>query len=401
MATLLGEQLNSFDLETIPGITGRKYQPGGMTGLRLVYSSATAVLLEAGACRDSTDAYDLTLAAQVTLTITAQGALGLDEVTLAATATTNGTAAVTMSASLWSETAMAAVVRTLTGTLTSSGTTVTGSGTKFLSEVAVGDVIRSASNGSSRVTAIASDTSLTIAAAFPGGDVGAAQAITLYENLTLWPDTASSGDKRRVNTVSHAGTAVVLSSSVTSSGSGKTARIGVEVASCLLRTFVRYGTGTTGQISTQRTRPYPLSGYDTAWRYTGALTNKSNGDICKFSSVNFGATRHCTYDDSGNDARVLSAGTSTSFVDVDVSVFVPDALAWLRVLPNYVSAVVTMFVRTNGSSAAGGTIACNGIVNSGPSSYAPITILGGAVEYALSGAGTDAYIDVLGYTEVV
>jgi hypothetical protein len=52
-----------------------------------------------------------------------------------------------------------------TGTVSSSNTTLTGIGTLFLSQVAVGDMIGNTTSGYIQVTAIAGDTSLTLAAA--------------------------------------------------------------------------------------------------------------------------------------------------------------------------------------------------------------------------------------------
>lgn len=74
----------------------------------------------------------------------------------------------------------------LTGTITSSGTAVTGSGTAFLTELAVGDFIAGTANEFREVTAIATDTSLTLASAFTT-DIASGQAAkritTLAERL--------------------------------------------------------------------------------------------------------------------------------------------------------------------------------------------------------------------------
>lgn len=48
---------------------------GYIEGLRLRYSSATAVVVEAGSCRDSADAADMVLASEVTPAITTINAI--------------------------------------------------------------------------------------------------------------------------------------------------------------------------------------------------------------------------------------------------------------------------------------------------------------------------------------
>lgn len=72
--------------------------------------------------------------------------------------------------------------QTLTGTITSSGTTVTGSGTLFLSELFLGAFIAGTSNEYREVLSIASDTSLTLSAAF-SVNIAVAQSYTRLQSL--------------------------------------------------------------------------------------------------------------------------------------------------------------------------------------------------------------------------
>ena len=72
--------------------------------------------------------------------------------------------------------------QTLTGTITSSGTTVTGSGTLFLSELFSGAFIAGTANEYREVLSIASDTSLTLSAAF-SVDIAVAQSYTRLQSL--------------------------------------------------------------------------------------------------------------------------------------------------------------------------------------------------------------------------
>lgn len=83
---------------------------------------------------------------------------------------------------------------TITGTISSSGTTVTGSSTNFDGEIEVGDYI-TASSQNRRVTAVASDTSLTVAAAF-SSDLSAGTSCTVDK----WrEDSVNYDDNDRAN----------------------------------------------------------------------------------------------------------------------------------------------------------------------------------------------------------
>lgn len=105
------------------------------------------------------------------------------------------------------------------GTGGSSSTTITGSGTAFLSDYAVGDVI-SCSAGSRRVTAIASDTSLTVSSAITisngtsywrGGSLG----VWLYLYVIYKPSDGSVGVIVSTRDVSSGQTLVDLPSGYT------------------------------------------------------------------------------------------------------------------------------------------------------------------------------------------
>jgi len=296
-------------------------------GLGLEYVSATTINILAGSCRDKANAANMTLAATVTPDITATasfagaGTHGLDEPSLAATATTHGTATFEPSADIFTETALTSTVRSATGTISTVGTACTGVGTLFLTEISVNDVIRSATKGASRVTAIASNTACTLVAALPGGDC-TTEAATFYENMVLWPDTAQAGDKKRVNTITHAGTSVVLASAVTSNGAGRPMKIGSEIASCWYAVWLcTDGTDTIGVLSTQRTAPY-LSGV-TAKRRVGWIRNHTSGNIAVGSMDGSGKSRTWIYNNVTESSQVLTGGSATSATSVDCSASVP------------------------------------------------------------------------------
>jgi len=95
--------------------------------------------------------------------------------------------------------------KSLTGTASSSGTTITGSSTLFLSELRVGDLFFETSNPAvaRRIVSIASNTSLTIASAFPSEFSGVAcsvynttqliQSLGSINKYAIWGFVPSSG----------------------------------------------------------------------------------------------------------------------------------------------------------------------------------------------------------------
>ena len=374
---------------------------GHMSGLRVSYVSATSVLVATGKCRDSTDTYDLTLAAEKTPAITTAGAAeGLDETTLSATATTSGSTQATMTASLWVETPMTATVRSISGTIAGAATTITGTSTKFLTECAIGDVLRSASAGARRITAIASDTSLTIVSAFNADPSGT--AATLYENLTFWCDTAQAADKRAVDTVSHDGLTITWTTNSTSNGAGKTAKVGVEVVSRWYYPWVVYGgSGTTVILSTQRTRPYGVTGYTTSWRRLNpAVNNNASGDIQNFSASYIGGSCR-VWLRFAFPARVLSAGAATSWTAVVCSEYVPPTAALIDICltTDYVSSNPDLYVADMSSTANFLVLRIPTSAIFLPTFYGLLANFGQAVQYQLSGAGGRAYLDIFGWWE--
>lgn len=384
-------------------VTGLPLPQGHLSGLRVRYSSATAIVVEAGEARSAADDADISLGSETTVSITTiDAAAGLDEKTLSATATTHGTATFEPSASIWSETALSATVRNLTGTnLSGAGTTITGTGTKFLSELAPGDVLRSVSKGAARVTAIASDTSLTIAAAFPGGNPnGDAGTNTVYENLIV---RIAAETPRRVNTISHAGTSVVCASAWTSSTTGVAIKIGGEIASAIYHAhLVTGGSGTTAILSTQRTTPYGVTGYTTASRRLGAMPNNSSGNLIPSKTLQVGRWRLLQFSDPDTHSRILAGGTATSATDVDASAVVPSgAIGMMRFIAVYGGTARTIYFRANADGGTYGTFVVDSASAGTISGYGWLGCVGGAYEYYLSGAGSSAFIDVQGFVEEV
>lgn len=289
-------------------------------GLRAEYASVTTVTVTPGSCRNVADDGDITLASDVTIDITAGNvANGLDEATLTGTVTT-----VTSSASVTGAgTAFLTEfgTRAATGTVSTTGTAATGTGTKFLREYAVGDLLGDAANGYSRVTAVASNTALTLSAAIPGGDLSSA-TVNIIENPIL---EASNGEIRRVDTIT-SNTALTLTATITTGAAG-TALAGSELADTWYAIWmVAGGSGAAGLFSTQRTSLLsPPTGYTTSARRIGWTRNNASSSFFPFFQVDDTRHREIRYEiqNATNGNRVLSSGSSTSWAPVDASGVVP------------------------------------------------------------------------------
>lgn len=406
---------NFTDLEDY--INGRRLPAGYLAGLLLRYTSATALLVSRGSCRDSTDAEDLTVASDTSVAITTINAAGgLERKTLSGTANiTNGFSAMDgTGTSYLTQFAPANTPRDLTGTIGTGGaflTTVTGTGTRFLSEVAVHDLIGNASVGYSRVTAIASDTSLTIAV---GLTVANGSSGKLIENATV----EIAGQKRRVNQIT-SDTLASVDAAWTATSSGQAVYTGSEVSSCWYAVWVvKGGSGTTVVLSTQRSRPFgSVSGYDATWRRIGWVRNGNAGDLTEWGMAP--TSRRVLYTGLGtNELRVLSAGAATSFTAVLLHNVVPptSVLALLNVVvyrgTNVNGADVYTSVRPRGSTVATSAVnpktwATTDSASGAATSSNPLEVpcdRAQVIEYALldgANAQPTAYLDVLGYEDDV
>ena len=306
---------NWTDVETY--VNSRRLPKGYALGLLVRYASATTCTIGVGSCRSSDDVRDISLSSQVTVDITTTGANGLDEETLSGTGSTDGSSTLTGSGTSF---LTAFGTRDLTGTISSSGTTVTGTSTKFLSEVSVDDLIGNSSKGYYRITAIASDTSLTIASA--PGSAFSSEAAKCVEN----PTVSAGSDKRRVNTIT-SDTALTATTAFSNGGAGQTVKAGVEpsVDSWFAAWVISGGSGTAGFLSTQRTTLLnPPSGYDLAARRIGWLRNST--DLLASYQVGAEEERDVIWEiaNAANGTQVLTAGNSSgAWTDVVCSSVAP------------------------------------------------------------------------------
>lgn len=304
---------------------------GFIAGLVPRQASATTVNVTPGTARDSADATDINLAAETTADITTGHAAGdglaqvngldekgLDNLAAGSITCSQATTTITASADITSHLNL----RAGAGTITTSGAAATGTNTEFLSELAVGDLIGNDSNGWARVTAVSSDTSATLAAALPGGDIGAGAAYTIAENATVQPNNAAQD---RIDTLSAAGTAIVVATSATH-GAGSPLTLGVEVADLWVAVWViSDGTTPATLLSTQRTTPLALpSGY-TAYRRIGWMRNNSSGTFWVLNYLGDGTARRAEYEEGQNfpGSEVIAGGSSASWVNLSLQALCP------------------------------------------------------------------------------
>lgn len=253
-------------------------------GLQVVYTGADTFSVSQGQCRDNADAGDIQIATSATGDKTASGIGGVDSLTLTGTGTKTAGGLTGSGTAFLTEFGTAA----LTGTVSTTGTAVTGTGTLFASgELSVGDLIGNASNGYSRVTAIDSDTSATLSAAIPGGDLSSASTNRI-ENATV----ECVAEIRRVDTIT-SNTALTVSAAWTTSAAGQTITAGTFVADQWAAAWVVSGTSGSGAVvSTQRTTLLnPPTGYTTSERRVGWLRINSSGNFLRYRYSDGGLTR--------------------------------------------------------------------------------------------------------------
>jgi hypothetical protein len=322
---------------TAPGIwTGRIY------GFPISWTSTTSITVgypnlnaPKSVCRDSADAAFISLVGGTQyLVSTGTHGLPLGDDSFVGTGTVDVTNSATVSTHTSSANAWTSDLkrRTCTGqfaTVTSS-TAVTATGSKFLSEFAVNDLIGVAgflhSSAFVRVTAIATDTAMTVATAvtFSSGD-----PITCIEQptISIAGDGASPHQVQKI--AAETGANSLILTEATTGGALVAAAITVG------RFYTRAplsggqfafiyvgsgGSGTTAFVSTQRTTPFGLTGYATSTRRIGSCVFDNSGNIIIFAATRKGTA--IEYQQSFNSAattpnpNILSAGNATSYTPV-------------------------------------------------------------------------------------
>lgn len=381
-------------------------------GLICKYVSTTIIDVGVGSCRNKLNTNNMSLTAARTADVTtAHGSgdglaqddgldeKGLDNLSTSPIMCSQTTTTITASADITGHLG----TRTGSGTITTVGTAGS-AGTGLMSQISVGDLVGNSSNGWSRVTAIASDSAFTLTAAIPGGDLTTA-AFTIIENATIQPNNAA---KDRIDTISAAGTAIVVATSASHSASSPLT-IGVEVNDQWIAIYVvdtLAGDASKLLLSTQRTTPLTETGGTTKWpnfRRVGWTRNNASGDFFEFYQIDDGRTREIRYEIgvNSNGDRVLSSGSSTAWSPIDLSLIVPPTskLAYIHFTMNLPAsaAVVQVRARNTGSSTTSRSLS-GGAEASGRGDAQGRAYLDGAqfLDYRVS-ADNDAFIDVIGY----
>jgi hypothetical protein len=386
----------------VAALQSANLQVGGVYQLPLSYTTTTSVTVGPGYARDSADSKTIHLTTAGTIsTATLGGINGLDRTAISGTVATNtANATVTGSGTTFTT---AFTNRTGSGTITGAGTTITGTGTAFLSEVKVGDLIGTVAKGFARVTAVASDTSLTLAVAIPGGSPAGTTPVVI-ENAWL---QVNAQTVQQINSITSDTVLTLAANSSATVASGGTCYIGA-LPSGQTYLMVWVGTGGTGTgvwLSTQRTTPFGITGYATNYRRIGSVMWTGSVFI-EFDQYGQGVERWYQFECARNtDAtRILAAGTATTWTDVVASGAVPATAAWLYLSPqvSYASNSAVSFRKRNSGNAT--TNRALLLLNTASNNFVGGLIQcacdgAGAIQYVNESSGGSTYIDVAGYGE--
>ncbi len=376
-------------------------------GLKLTFTTTAQVTVGIGQARDSTNATTIILNSPVTITVTTNGsAAGNDRKQISGTVATNSASATVTGTSTAFLTDFG--TRSGSGAIAGAGTTITGTNTKFLSEFAVGDLIGTAAKGYSRITAIASDTSLTIVAAIPGGDP-AGTAPVCIENAWF---QAASQTIQRINTIS-SNTSLTLAANSSATQSGVNGFIGVLPASqaALMVWLAQGNSGTTCYVSTQRTTPFGITGYTTYVRRIGSI-QYTGSVVVAFDQWGTGNERWYQYEVAQGSAntQILTNAANVAWTNVVASGCVPPTADVLTLTASIITggtAGLQIYLRKRGIGDA--TVSRNAtlavqVVNFTLAVTVECACDGAQViDYATSNtsAGNGLYLYVVGYHEIM
>lgn len=394
-------------------------------GFPLAYGSTTTVVVgfpnanaPASLTRDKADGDFIALAGGTTYTIstaTNGAVLGDDSFAGAGTVAFNNGTTITGTSTVF-KTAFG--TRTLTGTsAVTAGTALVGTGTKYLSEVAVNDLVGNATGGWARVTAIASDTALTLSQSLT---LTSTCTVIEQPTITLTNDTAAGGTTHQVDKISS--DTSLLITEVTSGGnlSGKAYQIGRHYARAAVSAaqfgfihLVKGATGTSAVISTQRTTTFAqafggssgITGYLASYRRIGSCLFDSSGNILAFSQDGLNSRRayYYVFAENTNGVRVVNGGAATAWTDVACNVVAPPTTKRITVLLASTTAGNEVYIRPRGINAYAS-------ISSTPRTHGDTSNIGtngwqicpdGAqyIQYTNFAGGSAGYVEVYGYEE--
>jgi len=319
---------------TVTGLTGGGLSTNYIQGLQVWGNRAGAVGVGEndvhvlpGSCRDRNDSADITVTAEKVIDITLGHAggtgfpqnLGIDEVGLdnLASGSVNCSQSgntITASGAIYSATegdGFFTPYNPRTGTLTTVGTAATFSaGSEIARSISFGDLIGNDSGGWSRVIEILGEEACTLVAAIPGGDLTGA-TYSIIHNATIQPDTATI-NRERINTLSAAGTVVVVPTSRTVAASSALT-IGVRQDNGAVQTpswlAVWVSDGGFAVVSTQHV--CPLYDHGASWRRVAWVRDGGGFEG--------GGIRPVVYEDAGRRRKAL-IGTNLASFSVPVGI---------------------------------------------------------------------------------
>ena len=331
-----------------------------LSDLNLSFVSTTSISVAPGYAVDSTNATNMTLASATTISTATAGLGGMDYAQATGTYACSNAGVLTPSVNGYNPFPQ----KPLTGTWAcsaqgrSSGTTITGTGTKATSQLAVGDIVGNAStDGWSRVTAIASDTSITVTAAF-GTFSGHNWEAYEYPVITV------NGNAYQVTGINFSTGALTIAGGAGGTFSGKTGYIGWQAGTLTttgstqnvyFQAFLVVQSGTTSVVlSNGRTL---LNGSYTSYRAVGCVVCDYQGNILVFSQTGAGRDKTMQLEvvSGGNNTTIVSAGTATTATGVVASTAAPPsarALLLNALYTNTGGAVGNFYITPRNASAS-------------------------------------------------
>lgn len=336
-------------------------------GLVIRYAGIASFTVTAGKARNKLDTADMTLAALTTVNLSTLAINDLEAkvVSAANCAVSIGSAVITGTGTSFL-TAFQSRVLTGTSQTVTASTTVTGTSTKYLSEVAVGDMYGNTTGGFSRVTAIASDTSMTVAVAIT---LVNGAAVSVIEGSSVYLDGLAGGASGTMSKIT-SNTSITCAVNFGSNKSSKDLYHGWggEVSQWLAVWLVSGSSGTGLVVSNQRTMPYVASGsaavtptgYATSYRRIGWVRISSSGTVEAIDTVEgWGARRWFAWRTvpvgTGAGAASNASSTNTPAI-IEGSAAAPPTATLLMMLlatvdPNTVG---TVRLQAGGTGNAGG-----------------------------------------------
>lgn len=352
--TSSSDTLYIYDGVQFVAFTTFAYDTGYVYKLNLIFQNGSAVTLTKGNCRNSTDTTNITLSVDTSLSLSTfdnVGGVVRNQLTGTSSVTSTLTAVTGTSTHYFTDFG----TRAVTGTISDGGgTTWTGTGTKFLSEVAVGDLGGSSSLGYVRITAIASDTSLTVANALGGTNTGVSVNCIEYPTIKIGSNNVAKVDYITSDTSLH------ITAGASGTQTNQTSYAGdifsVAGGFYLFAYAVSGTSGAGGLLSTQRTTPWLPAGYTTAFRRVGVV-NVYSGNVLGFTQEGAGEEKEYQYEipSSANGNPVLSNGSSAgAWTSVACNALMPptSTKGVFGVQMNAGSGVSRMDVRARGNGSA-------------------------------------------------